>query len=48
VSLDGRAWNRIWVGKFKDGGLCAWKLNGVYRASNGEKPHRLDIVAVVG
>jgi hypothetical protein len=47
LSLDGRSRMPVWVGKFNDGGLCAWNLNGVYRASNGEKPHALDIVAVI-
>lgn len=35
---------RIWYGRFRDGTLCAWNLNGTYRASSGLREHRLDIV----
>lgn len=47
LMLDGKTRELVWHGKFTDGGLCAWNLDGTYRASSGDREHRLDIVAEV-
>lgn len=47
LMLDGKTRELVWFGKFQDGGLCAWNLDGTYRASSGAVEHRLDIVAEV-
>lgn len=43
LMLNGKTTEPIWYGKFSDGGLCAWNINGTYRASSGKIEHPLDI-----